>query len=327
MYKFKNVYLMRVLLTIAFVLLQLVTNQAMAAFPDKPVTLVVGFAAGGLPDMMARSLAEASKEFLGQPIVISNRPGGTGSIAASLVTDAPRDGYTVGLIYGPTVSVMPQIVSETRYKGPDDFTPIMSMVQAPVYLIVKSNAPWTTPAQFLAAAKAKPGAIRAGTSGVGTMGAIMLDHLKQSQGIDITSVPFQGAAQGLTAVLGGHIEALIGNSGSVTGQLNAGTVRLLGVFEPKRVMGIPGMAEVPTFMEYGYPLIARSSGYFLATTKGVQDDIVQKLAAAFTKGMSTSAFQDFARANGLMIDINPSQKLGEVMRSDFEFMVKIFKRQ
>lgn len=296
---------------------------ASAAFPDKPINLYVGFAAGGLPDVMARSLAEAAKPFLGQTMVVVNKPGATGSIAAATVASAAADGYTLGIIYAPTISVVP-VLSEPSYKGPEDFKGVVNMVQAPMYLIVKGDAKWKSAAEFFADAKALPGRLRVGTSGAGSIGAIVLDQLRNS-GMDIISVPFQGAAQGVTALLGGHIDGILANAGSVTSQLGAGTARLLAVFEPKRVTGFPGIPDVPTATELGYPVIARSSGYYVVAPKGTPDDVVAILADALTKAMASETFTKFAFGNGLIVEPAGPRQLQVKMVDDFNFMRSLLK--
>ncbi len=290
-------------------------------YPEKPVTMVVPFPAGGTVDLVARALVEAAKPYFPQPIAIVNRPGGAGTIGAAELAQARPDGYTIGLIPVGPVAVQPHR-GELPYRGPDDLRPVIKVVRLPVVFAVRADAPWKTMTELLEYARANPGRVRVGHGGVGTINHIDLELLKLQAGVDMTHVPFSGAPESNSALLGGHIEAVVPHPDQVVEHVRAGRMRVLAVFEPQRNRLFP---EAPTFRELGY-YITLAPYYFVATPKNVSDDILNFLHDAFKKATETDSFRRFVDDNSLVLDYAGPEELARQLRLDYEFYAEIVKK-
>jgi tripartite-type tricarboxylate transporter receptor subunit TctC len=235
-----------------------------ADYPEKPATMLVGFPNGGPADLVARALAETVKPFFAKPVIVVNKPGGSSAIAtAELIRSAP-DGYTLCTVFSPAVTISP-FVTSLPYKGPSDLQPIINAIKSVSFFIVRGDAPWRTMKEALEYAKANPGKLRVGSPGIGSGGHLCLENLKELSKIDMTHVPFEGAAPMIAALLGGHIEAIQGSSGgAVSGLLKAGKVKFLANYDAKRVSLFP---EVPTFTEMGYNVMDATSYYYVGAPK------------------------------------------------------------
>ena len=294
--------------------------QPKVAYPEKPVSMVVPFPAGGALDQVTRALVEAVKPYFPQPIAVVNRPGGAGTIGAAELAQARPDGYTVGMMAVGPIAIQPHL-TDLPYRGPDDFRPVVKVVYIPVWFMVLQDSPWRSLSELAQHAIVSPGSIRFGSPGVGTIPHINVELLKQRAGISLVHVPFAGGAESVPALLGGHIEALSAHPSEVMGHLKAGKIRVLVTFEERRN---PLLPEVPTAKELGYD-ITLAPYYFVAAPKNVPDDVVNTLHDAFKKAIETNRFKEFAQENGYVIDYkSPSELLAE-LRRDYETYREIVK--
>lgn len=285
-------------------------------YPTRPVTLLVGFSAGGPADLTARALAEAVKPSFSQPLEVVNRPGGAAAVATAELVRARPDGYTLCMCYGPALTLVPHI-SEVPYKGPQDVQPIIIGTIAPFFLVVRVDAPWQDAKQFIEYARQNPGRVRIGHSGVGSLGHVGLELLNLRAGLNITGVPFPGAADAVRALLSGDVDGINVNPGAVTGQLAARQFKLLAAYTDQRVAGFEG---VGTFKEAGYDVTTRSSIYFVAAPKDTPRDLVQRLYETFKQAIESPGFQKFAKDNGFLTrtDVTPDQ-LSTMLAQDYQF--------
>ena len=235
-----------------------------AAYPEKPVTMICVFPAGGAMDMTARALSEAAKKYFPKPMAVVNRPGAAGTIGTAEIIQAKPDGYTIGITAVAVLTVQPH---RTRlpFGSPDDYTPIIKLVNQPVCLTVRQAAPWKTIQEFLSHARANPGKIRVGHPGIGTIPHLDAEQLNIMAQINLTAVPFAGGAESVPAMLGGHIEAVSQHPSEVMAQVKAGKARVLLVFEEKRN---PLFPDAPTAKELGYE-ITMGVYYMLIGPKGL----------------------------------------------------------
>lgn len=284
-------------------------------YPTRPVTMLVGFSAGGPADLTARALAEAVKPWFPQPFEVVNRPGGAAAVATAELIRARPDGYTLCMCYGPALTLVPHI-SEVPYKGPDDIQPVILATVAPFFLVVRSDAPWQDIPQLVDYAKRNPGQVRIGHSGIGSLGHIGLEMLNLRAGINIVGVPFPGAADAVRALLSGDVHGINVNPAAVAGQLAAGQVRLLGAYTDRRVAGFE---RVATFKESGYDVVTPSSIYFVAAPKDTPRELVQKLYETFKRGIESEAFQKFAKDNGFVTQPMGPDELARMLRADYDF--------
>ncbi|MES2632952.1 MAG: tripartite tricarboxylate transporter substrate binding protein [Pseudomonadota bacterium] len=251
---------------------------AQAAFPSKPITMIVPFPPGGLADLVARPVAEAMSRELGQPVVIENKGGAGGGIGMGVAAKAPADGYTV-LMALSSYSVLPEadaILGRSPMYAFNALRPIARFTADPTVLAVRADAPWKTVKDFVEDAKKRPGAINYGSSGnYGTM-HVPMEILAQNAGVKLTHVPFTGAGPAVVALLGGQIEAVSSGPATVLQHVKAGKLRVLGHWGAARLDALP---DVPTLKEAGYNAeYAQWSGLFIPAA--TPEPIAQRLRAA-----------------------------------------------
>src|SRR5215207_7698223 len=197
---------------IAVLILVCAVPAAAQQYPDRPLNMLSGYPAGGLVDIVARMLADSMKTKFPKGVIVVTRSGAGGSIAAQEVATGKPDGYTVVLAPLSTLVIQPQI-SELRFRTPDDYEPIVNVVSYYPLLVIRPDAPWKSANDFVAGAKAKPGQMRVGTPGEGTSSHLNLEEFMRAAGVKLTHVPYRGWAESSTALLGGHIEAIVAQPG------------------------------------------------------------------------------------------------------------------
>jgi tripartite-type tricarboxylate transporter receptor subunit TctC len=248
-------------------------------YPTRPVTLIVPFPAGGTTDVALRALATATEKYLGQSIVVENRAGAAGTLGpANMAATAKPDGYTISQLPG-TVFRQP-FMTKTSFDPATDFTYIICLTGYTFGVVVRSDAPWKTFPELLAAAKANPSTITYGTPGAGTTLHITMEQIAKQQGVKLVHVPFKGNAETTTALLGGHIDAVADSTGWAP-QVNDGKFRLLVSWGATRTKNWP---TVPTLKEVGIDMVSNSP-YGLGGPKGMAPEIVKVLHDAFRKGL------------------------------------------
>jgi tripartite-type tricarboxylate transporter receptor subunit TctC len=247
-------------------------------YPAKPVTLIVPWSAGGSTDICMRALAEATGKYLGQPVIVDNKPGASGTLGVGAMLNAKPDGYTVTQI---PISVfrLPHM-EKTPYNPLSDLTYILGVSGYTFGVVVRSEAPWKTWNEFLAFAKSNPDKISYGTPGANTSLHITMEEIAFKQGIKWVHVPHKGAAPSMAALLGGHIESAA-DATAWGPHVNAGKMRLLVVWGDKRTKRWP---DVPTLKEVGIDIVSNSP-YGIAGPKGMDPKVVQVLHDALKKGM------------------------------------------
>jgi len=268
----------------------------LADYPEKPVTILCGYAAGGANDMVSRAMAEALKKYFPKPMVVVNRPGAGATIAASELFRSKPDGYTIGIIANTVMNLQPYRV-KLPYTSPEDFTPIIRIADNPNLLAVKSEAPWKTLQELIAHSRANPGKIRVGNSGIGTELHLIVEQLNIMAKSSFTSVPFSGSGESVPALLGGHVEALSTHPNNIVGHVSARKIRVLLVFEEKRN---PLFPDAPSSLELGYD-ITMPVTYLFVGPKGLPSRIVTMLHDAFRKGLEDPIFHKPISSHGLII--------------------------
>ncbi|HVB78893.1 MAG TPA: tripartite tricarboxylate transporter substrate binding protein [Candidatus Binataceae bacterium] len=293
------------LLFAAFALIGYGPMAAAADYPTARIEMVVHFAPGGPADILGRALAEAVSPFLGQPVVVFNRPGASGTIGNTVVLGAKPDGYTI-LLDDNIASVFQPMRLKLPYKGPQDFTPIIKVADSANALVVAADSKWKTLADFVADAKARPGALRVATAGKFTGTDINVVEFNKIAGIKTTTVPVSGGTgPSVVLLLGGHVEAIAAGAAAVVGQVHAGKLRVLTMFGKRRS---PVFPDVPTATELGYKT-TMTVMYFISAPKGLGKAERQTLNAAFHKALLTPKFEQFAKRNGYYIDALDPQAL------------------
>jgi len=247
-------------------------------FPSRAVTLVVPWPAGGSTDLAMRALATATEKYLGQPIIVENKPGAAGTLGATVMVSAKPDGYMVTQI--PITVFRNPHMTKVGYDPLTDLTYLIGVSGYTFGVVVRSDAPWTSWEALVAYAKANPGKLSYGTPGANTSLHVTMEDIAQRYGIQWTHVPFKGNADNMQALLGGHIDA----SADATGwapHVQAGKMRLLVTWGAQRTRR---WSSVPTLKELGYDIVS-TSPYGIAGPKGMDPRVAKALHDAFGRGM------------------------------------------
>ena len=220
---------------------------AQAAYPNRSIRFIVPYSAGGLPDTVARIYAQRLGAALGQGVVVDNKPGANGVVAAQALASAPPDGYTFLVTDGSMFSINPAIYKTLSYDFKRDFIPVSLAARAPLYLAVHPKTGVNTLQEFVAMARAKPGALNYGSSGIGSSHHLTMEAMKSALGIDVVHVPFKGTGQSVPALIGGQVDVAFSALPSVSGFVKANQIKLLATNAAKRSAqepGVPAIAEI-----------------------------------------------------------------------------------
>ncbi len=262
-----------------------------ADYPSRPVELVVPASAGGGTDAVARAFAEAAKRHSPQPFVVLNRPGASGAIGMGEVLNARPDGHKVAVVI-VELAILP-FLNQIRFSA-DDFRMVARLNADPAAIMVRADAPWNTIEEFVAEAKKRPDQVKLGDSGVGSIWHLAAAAMAEKVGASFIHVPYPGAAPGLLALLGGHVDAMASSPGEAAAHVQGGKLKVLAVMSDNRA---PGFEDVPTLKERGIDLsIGTWRG--LGVRKGTPEPVAEALAAIARKVAEEPSFREaLARSN------------------------------
>jgi len=273
-------------------------------YPSQPIKLVLPFAAGGQSDVVARVAAERLGSALGQPVVVENVAGAGGMIAAAKVARSPADGYTLFLPNASTVTIAPHLQPSSGIT-PSSFTPIATVSQFPLVLVVNSNSPYKSLADVIAAAKREPGKLSFATPGVGTTPHLAGETFSQEAGITITSVAYKGGAPALNDLLAGQVDLYFEAPATIVSQIQAGKLRPLAVTGKKRLAALP---NVPTVAELGFPKVTLESWAAFVAPKGTPATIIERLRTEIEKVVKSPDFTRRLEERGFEpLSTNPAE--------------------
>jgi tripartite-type tricarboxylate transporter receptor subunit TctC len=269
---------------------------AQAGWPQRPVRVIVPFAAGGNIDVIARITCQRMSEVFGQQFVIENRVGGNGTIAGELVAHAAPDGYTL-FWAGPAVMSIFPAVTKSAYDPVKDFKPISVIGVNPQVLVVNEKLPIRSVAEFIAYVKAQPQRLAyAGGGGPGSLSNLLMALFLKRAGLEMTSVSYRGTAPAMTDLVGGHIPTMFVPLSEALPQARAGTIRMLGVSGEKRARQAP---DVPTIAESGFAGFHGESWNGLVAPVRTSDDIVNRIAAEFARAVKEPKFVEHLDQEGV----------------------------
>jgi tripartite-type tricarboxylate transporter receptor subunit TctC len=281
-------------------------------FPSRPIELIVGFAPGGGTDMTARALANGNTKYLGQPIVVTNKAGASGTLAAQYVTSAKPDGYTL-LVGGGSETIAVGHFRKLPYDPVGDFECVMNVVRQSISFSVRADSPWKTFQDFVADAKKNPDKYSYASSGVGSLYHAAGMVLEKKTGIRLRHVPFKGGAETLTGVLGGHVDLAVSAPDEAFALIEAKKVRPLVVFSATRDALIP---DVPTLKEVGIDFYMENMKGLMAP-KGTPKAVVQKIHDGVKRMMAEDpAFRDSLKK----VNLEMRYLNGEDFRKALQFM-------
>jgi tripartite-type tricarboxylate transporter receptor subunit TctC len=294
---------------------------AQSAYPSKTVTMVVPTAAGGTTDLSARMLAQALGPVLGQTVVVDNKGGGNGNIAASIVKRAEADGYTLLMQYSGYHVISPHITKQKQWDQ-GDFQPVANVISAPQIIVVRADLPVKTLPELIAYAKANPGKLNYASSGNGSLQHVTGAMLEQQGGIKMVHVPYKGTGPALQDLLGGQVDLTFGTAPPFMPHIASGKLRVLAVTGKQR---LPSLPQVPTTAEAGYPKVNATSWFALFAPAATPKPVVDKLAADVRAVVQSAAFQQKAQEQGATAEYLSPQQLGEQVRADLGNWAQVVK--
>ena len=256
-------------------------QPAFAAYPDRPVRMIVGLAPGGGTDTIGRIMAQKLTDILGQSVVVDNRPSAGGNVAGEMLARAQPDGYTL-LVITPTHVVNPALFTDIRYNVLRDFAAVANMVNSQYALSVRTSLSVTTVTEFIALAKSSPQKIAYASSGIGTANHLSAELFKTMAGIDMVHIPYKGAGPAVSALIAGEVNVMFSSLGGLIPHVKAGRLRTLGVTGAKRT---PTAPDIPTIAEAGVPGYEVGGWYGLATTAGTPKPVIDRLNAAVNRAL------------------------------------------
>jgi tripartite-type tricarboxylate transporter receptor subunit TctC len=243
MRKRRNFLMLGVLAALAALALP-ATSSAQGAYPNRPIKFIVPYSAGGLPDTVARIFGQRLGESLGQSVVVDNKPGANGVLAAQVLTSSPADGYTFMVTDGSMFSINPAIYRNLGYDYIRDFVPVSLAARAPLYLAVHPKTGVGTLQDFIALAKAKPGTLNYGSSGVGSTHHLTIESMKATLGLDLQHIPYKGTAQSVPALVNGEVNVTLSALPSLVGFVMSNQVKLLAITTAERSPHAPDVPPV-----------------------------------------------------------------------------------
>lgn len=304
---------MKKLLSVASALLIAATISAAAQnYPSGPVKLIVPVPAGGVTDTMARIVGQRLNEAWNQSVIVENRPGGNYAVGTQAVARSPADGLTLLVAPDSTFTANPYMTSKLPYDI-KDFVPIMVLCRITPVLVINANVPAKDVKELFALAKSKPGALNYGSYGIGTYAHLSMEDLKQKTGTDILHVPYRGAAQAATSLLGGEISMLLLNISSIEEHEKTGKVKILAAANDKRS---PLRPNLPTVSEAGVPGFATTAWFGLFAPANTPPEVVAKIHADVSKALDHPQTKDFFAKNSFERVALTPQEFPKLIDSD-----------
>jgi tripartite-type tricarboxylate transporter receptor subunit TctC len=292
------------------------------AYPARPIRVILGVPAGGTPDLLARTVIPGMSELLGQQLVVDNRGGAGGRIGAELAAHSAPDGYTLFMTSPGALTIAPHITKNLPYDSLKDFVPISLVASGPFLLLVHPSVPAKTVKELIALAKAQPGKINYASSGSGTPNHMAMELFKSMAGVDFTHVPYKGAPQAVTDLLGGRVSTTMNSIGPVLAHIKAGKLRALGIASLKRS---PQLPDVPTINEAGVPGYESGSWMGLLAPAKTPPKIIARISEVTVKSVNSP--ETHARLEGLGAEpvANSPAEFAKRIRREWEQAAKIVK--
>ena len=280
--------------------------SAQAVYPSKTITMIVPTAAGGTTDISARMLALPLGPALGQSVIVDNKGGGNGNIAASAVKRAEGDGYTILMQYSGYHVITPLVSKTAQQWEQKDLQPVANVISAPQIVVVRADLPYKTMAEFVAYAKANPGKVNYASSGNGSLQHATGAMLEQQAGIKMTHIPYKGTGPALQDLLGGQVDITFGTAPPFIPHIQGGKLRVLATTGKTR---LPSLPDVPTTAEAGLPKLDATSWFAVYAPAKTPRPLVDKLSAEIAKVVATPAFRQKAQEQGATADYQTPAQL------------------
>ena len=282
-------------------------------YPAKPIRLIVPFPPGGGTDIAARTVANKLSETLRWTFVVENKPGAGGNLGVEQAVKSPPDGYTLVIGQTSNLAINPALYAKLPYDPLKDLSPIALIVSAPVALVVAANSPYKSLGDLLAAARRDPGAVTFASPGNGTVSHLAGELLQRASGVKFTHVPYKGAAQAMTDLLGGQVQSFMSSVPSALAQIKGGRLRAIAVTSAKRAAEMP---EVPAIAESGYAGFDATTWYGLLAPAGTPAAVIKRLNAEVNRALGMPDVSGRLAAEGGEVLGGSPERFASLLRAD-----------
>jgi tripartite-type tricarboxylate transporter receptor subunit TctC len=306
---------------LAFMLALAASSALAQGYPNRAVKLLVGFPPGGSTDLAARALADRLSQSLGQPVVVENKPGASGNIAADIVARSAPDGYTL-FMAATSFATAPAFFKDLSWDPVKSFTPVSLVATVPILAVTNPSVPVKTPQQLIAYSKANPGKLNLASPGATTLTRLSGEMFKQVAGLDWVTVHYKGGAPAVQDMLGGSGHVMFANISDVLSQVKAGKLNAIAVTTPKRSGIVP---DVPTLAESGFPTFSFSTWQAVVGPAGMPREVVARLNAAIVKAMAQDDMKQRFLSFGTDAATSTPEELGRFLAEEVAKIAAIAK--
>ncbi|WP_456280554.1 tripartite tricarboxylate transporter substrate binding protein [Cupriavidus sp. JZ107] len=288
-------------------------TTAAAGYPAKPIRVVVPFPAGGGTDIIAREVTNRVALSTGWTFVVENKPGSGGNLGIDAVAKAPADGYTIALGQTSNLAINATLYPRLPYKPMTDLAPIALVASAPLVLATSTTSPYKTLGEVISASRARPSAINFASPGNGTVAHLAGELFQKTAGIELTHIPYKGAAQAVNDLIGGQVDLYMASVPSLLGHIRNGKLRALAVTSTGRVADLP---QVPTFAESNVKGFEASTWFGFVAPASTPKDIVVRLNAQFNKALQAAELKKKLNDQGATVLSGTPDQFGALIRQD-----------
>ena len=293
-------------------------------YPTRPIRLIVAFTAGGTTDFMARLIADRLKTSLGQSVIVENKPGANGAIGADYVAKAEPDGYTLFFTTVGAVAINPGLRHDLPYDPVRDFAPVGMAAFNSTMLVVNAAMPVNSARDLAALARQKPGAITVGITGIGAVSHLGLELFQSAAAIKLTAVPYRGASQAITDILGGTLDGLMGDVPTVLGQVQAGRLKALAATSTQRSDIFP---EVPTFVEQGFAGTVADQWAGVLAPARTPPPVIGKLSAALVAALNDPDVRARLKQSGVTPSPSSPEQFGQYLKDEIARYTRLIREK
>jgi tripartite-type tricarboxylate transporter receptor subunit TctC len=301
-------------LALALATTAMLAPAAHAAFPDKPVHLILSFPPAGATDILARGIGQRMAEALGQPVIVENRPGAGGNIGLIAAARAPADGYTIYLGAVTNAAIAAAAYAPQPAHLIKDFTPVAGVATVPHILVVPASSSATTVPALIAMLKAAPGKYNFASQGAGTLSHLESELFKIKTGVDVLHVPYKGSSQALPDLMAGTAAMMFDSIPASMPQVKSGRLKVLAVASGKRVSSLP---DVPTVQEAGVPGFEANNLFGFLVPKGTPAEAVSTLSGAIETALAAPGLRQTMEAQGVELKFSPAGEFSKMIAQEF----------
>jgi len=293
-------------------------------YPTRPIRLIVAFTAGGTTDFMARLIADKLKSSLGQSVIVENKPGANGAIGADYVAKAEPDGYTLFFTTVGAVAINPGLRHDLPYDPVRDFAPVGMAAFNSTMLVVNAAMPVNSARDLAALARAKPGMVTVGITGIGAVSHLGLELFQSAAAIKLTAVPYRGASRAITDILGGTLDGLMGDVPTVLGQVQAGKLKALAATSTQRSDIFP---EVPTFVEQGFAGTVADQWAGVLAPARTPPPVIGKLSAALVAALNDPDVRARLKQSGVTPSPSSPEQFGQYLKDEIARYTRLIREK